>query len=338
MLLSKLGGEETEHGGTEEGHFLDFAEAGAAGEGVEILLADGGADGEAAFAEEGDLAAVGGGEEGEECAAGGEEFFGAFELEAEELAEVVRDAAFAELVGGDTEAGHVVGGEVDAVAFEDVAADILPEVDELESGAGVVAEALSGFVTVAAHVEDDAADGVSAFGAVVEELGEVLVAGEGLVLFEGAEEVVEGLEGDIVAGDGVGEGGEDGGVRVSGEAGQELGAELLEELEGFGAVGDFVAEVIGDAAEGVDVAEILAEVLGEEDGDDAEVFIVGVGEGAGVGFGGGEIGDGFEGGAEGIGRFAGETEAGGFGGGEGRSFGGGELGHGVPAAIANMGQ
>ena len=112
---------------------------------------------------------------------------------------------------GDVEVLHVLGGDVDSVAFEDVASDVLPEVDELECGADFVGEGLAVGVAVAAHVEDDSSDGVGGFGAVVEELVEGLIAGEGLVLFEGLDEIVEGFDGDVVALDGLAESGEDGG-------------------------------------------------------------------------------------------------------------------------------
>src|SRR5262249_21330622 len=84
-------------------------------------------------------------------------------------------------------------GDVDAVAFEKVTADILPEVDELEGGAGGVALAVAisvGWgIRPAAEVQDDAADGVGAAAAVVEDLGPGLVVGDSLVLLEGVDQV-----------------------------------------------------------------------------------------------------------------------------------------------------
>jgi len=75
------------------------------------------------------------------------------------------------------------------------------------------------------------------------------------------------------------EGGEDGGGGGRGGKGVttlELSTKIGEIAEGFILVGYFVAEVVGDAAEGVDVAEVLTEMPGEQDGDDGEVFVVGV--------------------------------------------------------------
>ena len=90
-----------------------------------------------------------------------------------------------------------------------------------------------------------------------------------------------GLQGDE---DGMARGG-----RV-GEALVEHGAPGGEQARGGGGVGYFVAEVVGDAAEGVDALEVGAERGGKEEGGDVEVFVVGGGEGLAPGLGFGERG------------------------------------------------
>jgi len=60
---------------------------------------------------------------------------------------------------------------------------------------------------------------------------------------------------------------------------------LVEQGEGCGGVADFVAEIVGDAAVGVDVEEILAEVFREEPGGYGEIFVVGACKVAAVGLG-----------------------------------------------------
>ncbi len=266
---------------------MQTAEARTSGEGVEILPADGFADGAAAFSKKGDLFAKSGGEQWQEGFAFGEELLGALDLEADEVAEIIADGSGAELCLGDAEALHVVGGEIDAVAFEDVAADILPEVDELQGGADFVAELLAEFVAVAAHVEDESANGVGASGAVIDELRKIGVAGDVLVLFEGADKIGERLHGDVVSGDGGGEGGEDGGGGVGSRGGTverfvavlQLHAKRGEKLEGFGGIADFIAKIIRDAAESINIAEILTEMFWQQEhGDDGEVFVMRMGE------------------------------------------------------------
>jgi hypothetical protein len=61
-----------------------------------------------------------------------------------------------------------------------------------------------------------------------------------------------------------------------------LFAKIREETEGFVAVAGFVAEIVGYAAEGVDIAEILPEMFWEEERDNGEGFVMVVGEEAGL--------------------------------------------------------
>jgi hypothetical protein len=109
-------------------------------------------------------------------------------------------------------------------------------------------------------------------------------------LFEGGDEVVEGLDGEIACGDGGLQGDEDR-VARGGRVGETLvehGAPFGEEACGGRGVGYFVAEVVGGAAEGVDAVEVWAESGGKEEGGDVEVFVVGGGEGLAPGLGFGE--------------------------------------------------
>src|SRR5438270_498676 len=59
------------------------------------------------------------------------------DLELQQLAVAVVTAAVADLLLGDAESAHRVGGQVDPVALDDVAADVLPEVGQLQGGAGL---------------------------------------------------------------------------------------------------------------------------------------------------------------------------------------------------------
>ncbi len=68
----------------------------------------------------------------------------------------------------------------------------------------------------------------------------------------------------------------------------------IEETKGGGGVGYFVAEIVGDAAVGVDALEVGADFCWEEEGGYVEVFVVSGGEmtapGAGFGEGGAVFG------------------------------------------------
>lgn len=97
---------------------------------------------------------------------------------------------------------RIDAGEVDAITFEEVAAEILAVVDELQGGAdgiGLGEERGGGGCREIepGKLQHYAAHGVSGACAVVKELVERVVAGDGLVLLEGIEEGVE--EGGIEA-------------------------------------------------------------------------------------------------------------------------------------------
>jgi len=78
-------------------------------------------------------------------------------------------------------------------------------------------------------------------------------------------------------------------------AGIEFAAPEVEEGEGLRGVANFVAEIIRDAAIGVDGVEVGSEALGQEPGGDVEILVVSFGEvlapGTGFGEGGCFIGN-----------------------------------------------
>jgi hypothetical protein len=63
-------------------------------------------------------------------------------------------------------------------------------------------------------------------------------------------------------------------LRTAVVAGVEFLLPPIEEFEGAIRVGDFIAEIIGPAAIGVDVVEMLVEFFGKEPGDNVEIFVV----------------------------------------------------------------
>jgi len=107
-----------------------------------------------------------------------------------------------------------------------------------------------------------------------------LISQDALILFKGVDEVEKRLRGQLVAPNGLGQSDEDGGIGPAGETFQGLIAEIGQKTEGFGAVAGFVAEIVGDSAEGVDVAEILAQMAGKQERNNREVFVVRLGQAA----------------------------------------------------------
>ena len=122
---------------------MKFREGGTAGEGVVILAPDGGQHGAAAFTEEGNLQANGGAKHRQQGRAAIEQIGGAIDLEPQQSAEIVVALAGSDLFFTDAEAVHGVAGNVNAIAFEDVAANILPEIGQLQGGAGAVGQLLA---------------------------------------------------------------------------------------------------------------------------------------------------------------------------------------------------
>ena len=114
------------------------------------------------------------------------------------------DVGFGDFVrGGDVER------DVDAAFFE-IARDVLPEIGELERGAGRVGEMLAFGVAIAAEIENEAADGIRGVDAVVDDGVPIFVAFYELILAKGFEQVGEGLLRNVLREHGFAKGDEDG--------------------------------------------------------------------------------------------------------------------------------
>ena len=116
-------------------------------------------------------------------------------------------------------------------------------------------------VVVTSEAEDKAADRVGGVDAVGEEFIPVCVAGDGLVVLEGGDEVREGGYRQRMFADGGGEGDEDGMGSALVEHTFEFGAPPMKEAEAFGGVADLISKVVGPTADGVDVVEFLMQAL-----------------------------------------------------------------------------
>ena len=87
-------------------------------------------------------------------------------------------------------------GKIDA-AFGVVDGDVLPEVCQLQRGAGVVGKLLALGIAITAEVEHEMADGIGGVTTVGKHVGEGLEASDGLILAEGAEEIGEFVLGNV---------------------------------------------------------------------------------------------------------------------------------------------
>ena len=195
---------------------------------------------------------------------------------------IARDVVFANV-----EATKIFERQIDA-ALGVVDADILPEVGELQCRAGEVGKLLALGVTVSAEVEHEMADGIGRVAAIGQDVVERFEARDGLILAEGAEQIGELVFGNVELADGFGQSYEHrmfGGAFVTGV---EFALPLVQQFERGGNVADFVAQVVGDAAVGVDVEEMLAQAAREEPASHGEVFVVRASQSGAVfaGFGG----------------------------------------------------
>ncbi len=84
---------------------------------------------------------------------------------------------------------------------EDVAAHILPEIGQLQCGAGLVGENLAGLVAIPAQIQNQPAHGIGAAAAIVQDLRIRLIARHALILFKGVDQVKKWLGRQLVPGD-----------------------------------------------------------------------------------------------------------------------------------------
>jgi hypothetical protein len=102
------------------------------------------------------------------------------------------------------EAPHLVLRQIDAV-LQEIHAHILPEVGELQGGAGRVGKLEFLLTHFAASVEHQTAHGIGRVAAVAEHLVHIGVTRDGLILAEGDKQIGERFFGNLASADGLGE-------------------------------------------------------------------------------------------------------------------------------------
>ena len=225
-------------------------------------------------------------------------FVGALDFELHHLAEGVGIEILSQIFFRHCELPQVFERKINS-AFGIVDGDVLPEIGELQSGAGVIGELLAFGVVIAAEIEDEMADRIGRVTAVGENIVKGFETGDGLVLAEGDEEIGEFVfrDGELVHRGS--ESNENGMAGHASIAGVEFDFPFVEQGERRGGIADFVAEIVGNTAVGVEVEEILTEMLGKKPGGYRKIFIVRAGKLAAVFVGFGERGSG---GRDGVGR------------------------------------
>src|SRR6266496_4686670 len=125
-----------------------------------------------------------------------EPFSGALDFEAHHLTELWRVAFGGEVTLRDLKAGQVFEWKVDSSLLV-IDADILPEIRQLQGGAGEVGELLAFGVAVPAEIKHEMSDWIGGIVAVTEQVVEGLITGSGLVLAECGQQIGERLFGNL---------------------------------------------------------------------------------------------------------------------------------------------
>src|SRR5579863_8672715 len=115
------------------------------------------------------------------------------------------------------------------------------------------------------------ADGIRGVTAISQDVVEGFEPGDGLVLAEGAKQVRKFILRDSKFADGFRQRYKHRMARSSAIAGFELCFPLVEERERGGGVANFITEVVGDAAIGVHVEEMLAQAARQKPSGNREI-------------------------------------------------------------------
>ncbi len=155
-----------------------------------------------------------------------------------------------------------------------VARNILPEVRELQCGASGIGQTLTLLVAVAAEIQDQASHGICRIYAITEDGLPVRITLDGLILTESFQEVRERLPGNIFCDYRLAQRDEHRMGWLAFVASIQLMFPPGEQFQRARRIGNFVAKIVGPAAVGVDVVEMLMQGLGEEPRNDVEIFVM----------------------------------------------------------------
>jgi hypothetical protein len=193
--------------------------------------------------------------------------------------------AISNLLFADSKLQHGIRGKINAIAIQNIGTNILPEIGELKSAAGLVGQFLALSIAIAAKVENQTADGIGAAAAIIENFGKRLVSQHALILFKCVDQVKKRLNWQLVPGDRIGQGDEDSRRSMTREAVDRLPAKIRQKPQGLIGIAGFITQIIGHSAKRVDVAKILPKVAREQKRDDGEILVVAQCQPTGLGLG-----------------------------------------------------
>src|SRR5246127_82475 len=144
-------------------------------------------------------------------------------------------------------------------SFFEVARNVLPEICQLQRGAGGIGKLLTRFIAVAAEIKHQAANGIRGVNAVIEKRFPGRKAFYGLVLTKGFQQISERLPGKVLRNDGFAQRDKDGMRWAAFLASVQFPLPPVEQFQSALRIGDFIAEVVGPAAIGVEIVEMLGQ-------------------------------------------------------------------------------
>ena len=156
-----------------------------------------------------------------------------------------------------------------------VHAHVLPEIRQLQRGASVVGKPLPLGIAIAAQVQHQMPHRIRRIAAVAQQIVERLVAADTLILPERGQQIGELCLG-ISNSRTVSASATNTGCRrmIAVVAGIQLRFPLVEQLQRCGRVANLIAQIVGDAAIGINIEEMLAQPLGKKPGSDRKILVV----------------------------------------------------------------
>src|SRR5205814_3022068 len=122
--------------------------------------------------------------------------------------------------------------------------DVLPEIGQLQCGAGVIGKTLTLRITVSTKIKDQMADRIRRVAAIAEQIVKRFISGDGLVLTKRLEQICKWLLGNIKCADGFGQSYK---YRMPGTTGItciEFCLPLIQQQKRSARIADFVAQVV----------------------------------------------------------------------------------------------
>ena len=161
----------------------------------------------------------------------------------------------------------------------------MPEICQLQSGAGEVREPEHLRVAIAAGIKNQPSYRIGGIRTVIQHIAHSRIAGHCLVLAKSHQQVGEGLLRNVAGVDRLGQRDEYRVASLTPIAGVQFPAPQIQQRQGLLAIADLIAQVVGDAAVGIDAVEMGPQPWRQKPRGHVEIFVVRGGQPPAVGTG-----------------------------------------------------